>query len=191
MIDPLPEGDPAEAPPAPTATAHVEPPARRIGQSLGAFVDTVGHCVVVFAFARALVALPAWLSAEARNDLALHEPLVLLFMPVRALVALLDGFRAGIVPGAMAGAFDGLLFSIALCAGVVPRRHRRGLGAVCGVVAGAAMLLAVFAMGALRDRPAALGPLGVVFELGFGAACGMLAAPAARYWRGPSVSGSQ
>ena len=71
--------------------------------------DAVGHCVLVFAFLPALASLPAWLYFEAGNPLNREDAVALTFVPVRGAILLLHAFRAGVVPGVLAGLVDGVL----------------------------------------------------------------------------------
>jgi hypothetical protein len=200
MKDPRREGGPDLGVPSANDAERVEPlpapPLSRPRRSLGALADTVGHCVLVFAFVPALIALPEWLYAEATRAPYLRCALVVGFLPVRAMVALLDAFRAGIVPGAAAGVLDGVLLSLWFrTAGSATRPRALLVGGLCGGSAAGVVVLAA----AIAGRGlAALNPAAVAFALAVGVACGMIAAPAAaRFWARPaydpgaSVSGSQ
>jgi hypothetical protein len=147
-------------------------------RSWAAYADAVGHCMVVFAFVPALAALPRWLSFEATNRLNLEDPLVLVFLPVRGVILLLNEFRDGAVPGVLAGVLDGLL----LCAWVawrpeaLPLARRAVVGAISGLVAAGLMVAGTLAA---ADRSQPVPMVAILFEIASGAVCGTIAAPTA------------
>jgi hypothetical protein len=149
--------------------------------SWGAVADAVGHCLLVFAFAPVLVALPRWLYFEATNPLNLEDPIVLAFLPARAGVLMLNTFLAGAVQGVVAGIVAGALVSA--WAGARGRPSTRAqeilLGAACGTVAACLMVGAVLALEVSEGRPVPshVGP--IAFEIATGAVCGVLAVPTA------------
>jgi len=150
----------------------------------------------VFAFVPTLAALPGWLYFEAHNPLDYRDPIVLAFAPVRATVALLGAFSAGVLPGTTAGVLDGLLLAAWLRSGarVSTRRRRALVGGACGALAGCLMIGGTVAYAILTSRPFALTGTVIAFELGSAVICGILAAPAAvrfLYRAAASVSASQ
>jgi hypothetical protein len=107
---------------------------------------------------------------------------VLAFVPVRGAILLLHAFRAGVVPGVLAGLVDGFL----LCAfvrryGVASPPGRRWVAAALGgALAAAAAVLGVLAFGAAFGTGAAgIAPATLAFEIGSGVVCGVVAAPRA------------
>ena len=139
--------------------------------------DVVGHCVVVFAFAPTLAALPGWLHSEATNPLNWHQPMVLAFLPMRGMLALWSAFDAGLVPGLLGGLIDGILLGTWLLR-AQPRRAF-GAGTICGALAGCGVVLASVALGAVQRGFSLPRAVPVAFELASGVACGMLAVPTA------------
>lgn len=148
------------------------------------FADAIGRSVLVFAFLPTLASLPPWLRFEVGNRLNLTDPVVLAFLPVRGVILLLHAFRAGVVPGVLAGLVHGLLvcmFVRTLAADAAPGR---GVVAAVGAAAGAIAALGVVAILGRADL-ASLAAAPVLFELASGVVCGAVAAPAAvRFARG-------
>ena len=155
--------------------------ARIVRPSWRGVADAVGHCVLVFAFLPPLLSIPAWLAVEARNPLNLQDPVVLAFLPVRAMNVLLNEFRAGVVAGVLAGAFDGVVLALWRSAGRHPptRLQCVVVGVTAGALAAVLMLVAVAAFETVRGDHVAW-PLGTLaFELASGMACGAIAYPTA------------
>lgn len=152
-----------------------------LARSLGGVADAVGHCVLVFAFAPTLAALPAWLYFEAHNPLNLQEPVVLTFVPVRGAILLLDAFAAGVSEGVLAGAIHGILVSAwASWRGrVSTRRQRIGLGAIGGALAACLMIFAQVSVGVVDLGQLASHGGVVAFEIVSGMLCGLVATPTA------------
>jgi hypothetical protein len=137
--------------------------------------------LVVFAFVPVVAALPGWMLSEARNALNWQDPVVLAFVPVRGVMALLDAFADGVVPGGMAGTFAGLLLTGWSLTGrrTDPRLQRIVVGAAAGMLAAAMVVTIVAAHMMLAGHALALPALPTAFELGSGATCGAIAAPTA------------
>ncbi len=146
---------------------------------VAAWADAVGHCVLVFAFLPPLAAVPRWLAFEATNALDVRDPLVLLFLPVRGVILLLNAFRDGVVPGIFAGVLNGLaLGAWATWRGADATRARRlALGAVAGCAAAGVMVVVTLMVIGDRSQPLPLGA--ILFEIGSGVVCGAIAAPRA------------
>jgi hypothetical protein len=147
---------------------------------LGRFADAIGHSVLVFAFLPTLASLPSSLRFEVSNGLNLTDPVVLAFVPVRGVILLLHAFKAGVVPGVLAGIIHGLLVC-AFAARTSGAGAGAGRGVVVGVgaVAGALAALAVVLATVGRGGGAALATGPVLFELASGIVCGAIAAPTA------------
>ncbi|HJQ83705.1 MAG TPA: hypothetical protein VKA21_06510 [Candidatus Binatia bacterium] len=160
----------------------------------GAVADAVGHCVLIFAFAPTLAALPGWLYLEAHNPLNLDEPLVLMFAPMRGVIALLDAFAAGVLPGVLAGAIDGILVVTWFSWGgdVSTRRRQVFMGAIWGALAAGLMLPVATSVTFLRGASVTLPAATVAFEITSGIVCGMVATPTAiRLLAGSDAVGSR
>ena len=146
---------------------------------LGRFADAIGHAVLVFAFLPTLASLPAWLRFEASNGLNLADPVVLAFLPVRGVILLLHAFKAGVIPGVLAGMLHGFLVCAYVSATAAGAVGGRGVVAVVGAVAGGVsalgVILATVGQGGLESL--SRGP--VLFELASGIVCGIIAAPTA------------
>ncbi len=154
-------------------------PAGTIRPSWGGIADAVGHCVLVFAFAPTLAAIPSWLVREVHNRLNADDLVVLAFLPVRGLVVLLNAFAVGAPQGVLEGVLAGVLV-VMWCAGRgvgATWRERSLLGAICGMSAAGALIGAVVAWQAVRPGPTTFPAAAVAFEIGSGMACGMLAVP--------------
>jgi hypothetical protein len=160
-----------------TIEAEPRPATRFAPPSWGAVADAVGHCVVVFAFLPALAVVPRWLYFEATNALNRSEPVVLVFLPVRGFLRLLNGFAQGAAHGVVAGVIAGIVLSAALMRWRAADGWRRAvLGAASGAVAAAlaALLLRVAGLDGLRapgDR--------ATLQIALGALCGVIAVPTA------------
>ncbi len=136
--------------------------------------------MLVFAFLPTLAALPAWLTFELRNPLNLSDPVVLVFLPVRGAILLLHAFRAGVVPGVLAGVVDGLLVQ------AWARRRdevaitgpRIGLAALGGALAALSVVVGL-GLFAARGGVPSFALATVAFEIASGVVCGMVAAPGA------------
>ena len=140
---------------------------------------------MVFAFVPTLAALPQWLYFEAHNRLNLEEPVVLVFVPVRGVILLLNSFSRGLVQGVIAGVIDGFLMSVWLFrrGRVSSRIQRTTCGAICGALAALLMVLMGVAVGIFDPRQLTARPGAVAFEMVSGIVCGMIAAPTAfRLW---------
>src|SRR5262249_55845501 len=133
-----------------------------------------------------LAALPRWLAFEATNALNVQDPLVLVFLPVRGAILLLNEFRDGVVPGILAGVLDGIALGAwatwrgaeTTSAGAGAARARRlAIGAAAGLVASGVMVAVTLAVIGDRSRPWPLGA--ILFEVGSGVVCGSIAAPRA------------
>lgn len=143
----------------------------------GAVADVVGHCVLVFVFVPTLVELPRWLAFEAQNPLNRRDPVVLTFLPLRGLVLLLTAFSSGLAQGMLAGVLAGLLLS----------RYGRGstslrrlaIGALGGALATCVVVGMMMARGPREGADIAARGGQVVFEIGLGMVCGMIAAAGA------------
>jgi hypothetical protein len=146
---------------------------------VAAWADAIGHCLLVFAFVPPLAALPRWLGFEVTNALDVQDPLVLVFLPVRGVILLLNEFRDGVVPGIFAGVLNGL----ALCAWTTWRgaeatlTRRLGVGAAAGLAAAGVMVVVTLMVIGDRSQPLPLGA--ILFEIGSGVVCGAIAAPRA------------
>ena len=144
-----------------------------------AWADAIGHCLLVFTFAPPLAALPRWIAFEATNALNVQDSLVLVFLPVRGVILLLNEFRDGVVPGILAGGLDGLV----LCAWATWRgaetalARRLAIGALVGLVAAGAMVAVTLVVIHDRSQPWPVGA--ILFEIGSGVVCGAIAAPGA------------
>lgn len=145
---------------------------RSTGRSFGFAADVIGHCVLVFAFAPSLAALPGWISFEADNPLNVEDAVVLMFLPVRGLVALLDTFAAGLGARVLTGAVAGVLLSAWLSTRVVaPTLARRILvGASSGALAAGLVTLGAGLATDFREMATAVG---------WGVVCGLVAASTA------------
>jgi hypothetical protein len=160
----------------------------RSRRSWGAVADAVGHCVLVFAFVPPLAALPRWLSFEINNSLNVQDPIVLAFLPVRGMLLLVNAFRAGLVPGVMAGAIEGGLLWAWLARGAASTRAQRiVVGAVTGALAACAVVLVSVVVAAANTGPRT-GRDAIAFEIASGVLCGMIAAPTALRFLAPSTN---
>ena len=146
---------------------------------LAAWADAIGHCVLVFAFVPPLAALPRWIAFEATNAQNVQDPLVLVFLPVRAVILLLNEFREGLVPGILAGVVAGILVcGWATWRGPEPTPVRRvASGALAGLAAAGVMVAVTLLVIGDRSQPLPIGAIG--FEIGSGVVCGAIAAPRA------------
>jgi hypothetical protein len=170
----------------PSARRSGVAPAADVRLPPGTVADVIGDCVLIFAFAPALTAIPGWLLSEAVNRDLLQDPFVLAFLLVRAVRAVLRAFYDGIVAGVLSGLIDGVL----VCAWLRGRRRAptgRGLyvtGAILGGVAACLMVVVVATVQALAAQPRVWGAPAVAFDVGAGLVCGTLAiATAARRLR--------
>ncbi len=122
---------PFESAAAPPTTSILVRPSWR------AVADAAGHCMLVFAYAPALVAIPLWLWFELHNPANLHVPVILAFAPIRGFLLLLDAFQLGAAAGASAGCLHGFFLSAWRWThdGISTRRQRLVLGALGGVLA--------------------------------------------------------
>lgn len=146
---------------------------------LARFADAIGHSVLVFAFLPTLAALPAWLRFEATNGLNLGDPVVLVFLPVRGVILLLNAFEAGVIPGVLAGIVHGLFLCAFARTSAAGAGASRGVVALAGAVAGALAAFTVVLATVGPSRGAALTSGPVLFELASGIVCGAIAAPTA------------
>lgn len=145
-----------------------------VRRSCGTVADAVGQCVVVFAFLPPLTGLLRFFAIEADNSLNLQDPIVLAFVPVRALFVLLDSFAVGLLPRCMTGVLHGAFVSAWLLAygGAITRRQSLVVGASSGALA-AAVILAAEALGSFAAEP--MGSRTVVVQILFGIGCGIVA----------------
>lgn len=144
-----------------------------------AVADTVGYCVLVFVFVPTLVAIPRWLRFEAANPFLSSELVVALFTPARGLRELLNAFEQGVHAGTIAG----IIYAALVCTwawtrgGSATRRQTFSIGALFGVAASVLMACVVIATQAVRAGQLIVPPpLAIVFEIGSGLVCGIVAA---------------
>jgi hypothetical protein len=160
--------------PAPAAA-----PAQR-RPSWGAIADAIGCCVLAFAFLPPLASLVRWLTFESANALNLSDHIVLEFLPIRGAITLVAAFLAGVVPGVIAGLIDGALVSVWWTwRGVPTRGHALLLGAACGVLAAALMIVVILAVQVATTSTELPTASSLAFEVGSGLACGIVSAPGA------------
>lgn len=136
----------------------------------------------MFAFVPVVAALPGWIQSELGNTVDRRDLVVLAFTPMRGAVALLDAFDAGVLPGGLAGIVAGLLLSAwMLTAGrpAPPRGRLLVAGAIAGATAAALVTAIVLARAFLTVPEVAVPTRAVLFELGSGLVCGLIAAPTA------------
>lgn len=152
-------------------------------RGLGRSADAIGHCVLVFAFLPTLAALPPWMWFEVQNPLNASDPVVLAFLPVRGAILLLHAFRAGVVPGVLAGLVTGVLVCAFVRATAPEATARRGtltlLGALGGGLAALTVVAAMLGFRVVQGGTATLAIATAAFELASGLVCGLVAAPTA------------
>jgi hypothetical protein len=136
---------------------------------------------LVFVFLPPLAALPEWLYFEARNPLNVDDPVVLVFLPIRGAILLVNAFRDGVVSGTLAGVSYGILVAswVSWRGDLAPWRRRMALGAGAGLIAGSTVVLATLIRATLQGRASAVPAVAIAFELVSGVVCGALAAPTA------------
>ncbi len=159
-------------------------------RSFGRAADAIGHCVLVFAFVPILVVLPNWLARQLEDPVA-RDPIAVLFVPVRAVITLLEAFAAGVGPRVVTGIIAGVLLWSWLAFGARVPRALPALvaGIVCGTAAASLLMLAAFARAQLAGEPVTLASWPVLQHLGTGAVCGAIAGPtAARLVRAASAA---
>jgi hypothetical protein len=158
--------------------------------SPGAVADSIGHCVLVFAFVPALAVIPGWLFFESTNPLNVREPLVLSFLLVRGVDTVLNAFYAGIVAGVLTGFIYGVLVCAWLWSGarVSTQRQLYLSGAIGGALAACLMVVVVATVQAFAGQERIWGAGAIAFEVVSGLVCGTIAVPtAARLLRGATL----
>jgi hypothetical protein len=147
--------------------------------SWGAIADAVGYSVLVYVFVPTLAGLPSWLRYELANPLNFADPMVTLFLPVRGFRALLNAFEQGMNAGLLAGLLNGVLVCVWTWSRGRPAhlRQRLLLGAAAGATASFLMIATLLTTNAVRAGELAIPFLPVVFEVGSGLVCGVIAVP--------------